>query len=77
MRGILNKQLTQRIIFMLLAYAIVQLLVSTNIINAYLQATLVTICINIILAVSLNLITGFTQFSWDVLVITGLHIHVH
>ncbi len=64
MRGILNKQLTQRIIFMLLAYAIVQLLVSTNIINAYLQATLVTICINIILAVSLNLITGFTgQFS--------------
>ncbi|NLE24492.1 MAG: branched-chain amino acid ABC transporter permease [Clostridiaceae bacterium] len=35
-----------------------------NIINDYLQATLATICINIILAVSLNLITGFTgQFS--------------
>ncbi len=45
-------------------YAIVQLLISLNIINAYLQVTLALICINIIMAVSLNLITGFTgQFS--------------
>ncbi len=36
----------------------------TNLISGYFQATLVTIGINIILAVSLNLITGFTgQFS--------------
>jgi len=35
-----------------------------NVINAYYQVTLAMICINIILAVSLNLITGFTgQFS--------------
>ncbi len=47
-----------------LTYAIIQILIMTNIISDYLQATLVTIGINIILAVSLNLITGFTgQFS--------------
>jgi branched-chain amino acid transport system permease protein len=40
------------------------MLVSAGIIDSYLQATLATICINIILAVSLNLVTGFTgQFS--------------
>src|SRR5690554_4988284 len=49
---------------LVLTYIIIQVLVSTNIINDYMQATLVTIFINIILAVSLNLITGFTgQFS--------------
>jgi branched-chain amino acid transport system permease protein len=54
----------KKIIPILLTFIIVQLLISTNIINPYLQATLATICINIILAVSLNLITGFTgQFS--------------
>ncbi|NLX71388.1 MAG: branched-chain amino acid ABC transporter permease [Clostridiales bacterium] len=63
-RDKLNSQLVKRIILLLLAYVIIQLLIAVNIINDYLQATLVTICINIILAVSLNLITGFTgQFS--------------
>ncbi len=39
-------------------------LIAAGIIDDYLQATMATICINIILAVSLNLITGFTgQFS--------------
>jgi len=53
-----------KIISLALTFTIVQLLISTNIISDYLQATLATICINIILAVSLNLITGFTgQFS--------------
>ena len=48
----------------IITFAIVQVLVKLNIINDYLQATIATICINIILAVSLNLITGFTgQFS--------------
>lgn len=47
-----------------LFYAIVQLLISFNILNDYYQVTLAMICINIILATSLNLITGFTgQFS--------------
>ena len=45
-------------------YVIVLLLIQTGVINAYIQATMVTICVNIILAVSLNLVTGFTgQFS--------------
>jgi branched-chain amino acid transport system permease protein len=49
---------------LVLLFFIVQTLVWTNIINDYLMATLATIGINIILAVSLNLITGFTgQFS--------------
>src|SRR5690606_37649188 len=49
---------------LILTFVVIQILISTNIINDYLQATLATICINIILAVSLNLITGFTgQFS--------------
>lgn len=42
----------------------VQGLISGGILGGYFQSTLMTICINIILAVSLNLITGFTgQFS--------------
>lgn len=45
-------------------YVGVLLRVQVGIIDAYLQATMVTICVNIILAVSLNLVTGFTgQFS--------------
>jgi branched-chain amino acid transport system permease protein len=49
---------------LLLTFALVQLLLWSNIINDYIMATIATICINIILAVSLNLITGFTgQFS--------------
>jgi len=54
----------KKYIVLILTFVIMQLLISANIINDYLQATLTTICINIILAVSLNLITGFTgQFS--------------
>jgi len=49
---------------LLMIYVIVQVLISANIINDYIFSTFVTVCINIILAVSLNLITGFTgQFS--------------
>jgi len=51
-------------IVLILFYAIIQVLISTYIINDYIFSTFVTVCINIILAVSLNLITGFTgQFS--------------
>jgi branched-chain amino acid transport system permease protein len=54
----------KKLILAALTFLVIQLLISGNIINFYLQATLATICINIILAVSLNLITGFTgQFS--------------
>lgn len=48
----------------LLAFAVVQILMSVGILNSFYQITIATICINIILAVSLNLVTGFTgQFS--------------
>lgn len=49
---------------LLAVYLAVLGLISAGIIDDYIQATMATICINIILAVSLNLITGFTgQFS--------------
>ena len=63
MKKVLMVQLL-KFITLALTFAIVQVLVSTNIINDYIFSTLATICINIILATSLNLITGFTgQFS--------------
>ncbi|MFA6697935.1 MAG: branched-chain amino acid ABC transporter permease [Eubacteriales bacterium] len=64
MKKILKAKGFKMLTALVLTYIIIQVLVSTNIINDYMQATLVTIFINIILAVSLNLITGFTgQFS--------------
>ncbi len=47
-------------ISLILLYSIVQILIAFNIINQYYQINLFTICINIILAVSLNLIVGYT-----------------
>jgi len=62
--GILKRNWVKGLISLILTFGIIQLLISLDIINVYLQSTLATICINIILAVSLNLITGFTgQFS--------------
>lgn len=64
MKNLFKTTGSKKLISLVLTFVIIQLLISTNIITDYLQATLVTICINIILAVSLNLITGFTgQFS--------------
>lgn len=60
----LNKKALIKPLALLVTFFIVQLLIQFNIINYYYQDILATICINIILAVSLNLITGFTgQFS--------------
>ena len=57
----------KNIIFVIAAaatFGIVQLLRNTGILSNYHEITIALICINIILAVSLNLITGFTgQFS--------------
>ena len=45
-------------------YLVVQMLIISGVIDDYWQNTIATICINIILATSLNLVTGFTgQFS--------------
>ena len=47
-----------------LTFAVVQVLRNMEIISSYHEITLALICINVILAASLNLITGFTgQFS--------------
>lgn len=49
---------------LILIYLLVQFLINMGIIDSYLQLNITIIGINIILAVSLNLITGFTgQFS--------------
>lgn len=58
------KAVLTRLVPLAVVYFGVWALMSVGIIDAYLQITLVTICINIILATSLNLVTGFTgQFS--------------
>ena len=58
------KTVLTRLVPLAVVYFGVWALMSVGIIDAYLQITLVTICINIILATSLNLVTGFTgQFS--------------
>lgn len=61
---LLNKKNILELVFVLSLYLLGQILISTGIIDSYILLNLVIICINIILAVSLNLITGYTgQFS--------------
>lgn len=58
------KKFLTTLIALILSFGIIQLLISVGIINDFYQVTLMTIGINIILAISLNLVTGFTgQFS--------------
>ena len=60
----LNKTNLGWLIFIALAFLTIQLLVFTGFIDAFYEITLMTILINIILAVGLNLIIGFSgQFS--------------
>ena len=64
MKNALVRQVLTLWLPLVLTYVILLLLVQAGIIDAYMQVTIATICINIVLAVSLNLITGFTgQFS--------------
>lgn len=59
-----NRKLLPLLLTLLAAYAGVWALMATGVVNDYSFAVIVTICINIILATSLNLVTGFTgQFS--------------
>lgn len=61
---LLGKKSLISLVFVLLIYAAMQLMMYTGFINSYLLMNIIIIGINIILAVSLNLITGFTgQFS--------------
>lgn len=51
-------------VLILFVFSLIQVLISTGVINSYYESTLFTICINMILAVSLNLIVGICgQFS--------------
>ncbi len=61
---VISKKNIITLILILVFYAAMQALIATGIISSFYEITLATICINIILAVSLNLVTGFTgQFS--------------
>lgn len=63
MRALTKKNLLI-LVSILLTFGVVQALITVGIINSFYEITIATICINIILAVSLNLVTGFTgQFS--------------
>jgi branched-chain amino acid transport system permease protein len=63
-KSFINRPFIRKLLILIAIFVVVQALIWADIISAYLQVTLMTICINIILAVSLNLITGFTgQFS--------------
>ncbi len=64
MKEIISKKNLFKILFMAVLYFTVMILMGAGIIDSYIFLNIVSIGINIILAVSLNLITGFTgQFS--------------
>ena len=59
-----NKKNIFTIVGLVLFYITVQILFNIGILDSYMELNIILICINIILAVGLNLITGFTgQFS--------------
>lgn len=61
---LLEKKSLISLVIVLLLYAAMQLMIFTGFINSYLLMNIIIIGINIILAISLNLITGITgQFS--------------
>lgn len=61
---LINKTTIGWLVVAIAGFLVLQLAVTTGIISAYYEITLVTILINIILAVGLNLIIGFSgQFS--------------
>ena len=62
--GVLTLKNLVILLVTLAAFGIVQLLRSFGMVNSVADSTLALICVNVVLAVSLNLITGFTgQFS--------------
>ncbi len=64
MKEIISKKNLFKVLFIVVLYLTVAILMGANVIDSYIFLNIVSIGINIILAVSLNLITGFTgQFS--------------
>ncbi len=63
-KGIFNKVNLMWIVSIVVLYLVLSLMMSVGIINSYYKITLFNICINIMLAVSLNLVIGICgQFS--------------
>ena len=61
---LLNKKNLITLVLIISVYIVVGLLINLGIIDSYIQLNMVVIGVNIILAIGLNLITGFTgQFS--------------
>ena len=54
-----NKKTIIDIVIMLLAYALVFVLINSGVLSRQYKSLIVPICVNIMLAVSLNLVTGF------------------
>lgn len=54
-----NKKTIINIVIMLLAYALVFVLINSGVLSRQYKSLIVPICVNIMLAVSLNLVTGF------------------
>ena len=64
MKRLLSKSNLAILVGILALYGIIQLLLAIGVLRTFHEVNLITICISIIMAVSLNLITGFTgQFS--------------
>lgn len=60
----INKSFWIGIVFSIMLYIVIQVLLTTGIFDDVMESTLILICINVMLAVSLNLINGITgQFS--------------
>ncbi|ASA26121.1 branched-chain amino acid ABC transporter permease [Paenibacillus donghaensis] len=60
----LNKSFWLGIVLAMVLYGVIQILLTTGIFDDVMESTLILICINVMLAVSLNLINGITgQFS--------------
>lgn len=62
MQGIMKRtgQFITEVVILVIFFMLVQYLITTGLLNQYFQINLTSMCINIILAVSLNLINGFT-----------------
>lgn len=54
-----NKKTIINIVIMLLAYALLFILINSGVLSRQYKSLIVPICVNIMLAVSLNLVTGF------------------
>ncbi|OMC79544.1 branched-chain amino acid ABC transporter permease [Paenibacillus odorifer] len=60
----INKSFWIGIVFSVMLYIVIKVLLTTGIFDDVMESTLILICINVMLAVSLNLINGITgQFS--------------